>query len=559
MLLGTVVLTAVATGIVWWRAAWIAKHLLRSEAPKSIAVKSGGVYRVEVGRVRLSLLGRRITVDSIRLTTDSAVNARRSRPRTTLHLEFQRCAIGGMHMIPLILGRGLVAERFGCEGVSATADVPGRGPAPNLGGAEPPAPQGAFFTLQQDVRLPAFAPRVDIARVDFPHVELDVQLQRGHGGRARVELAHLQWTMSDLMIDPTDTVASARPLFSRSVALSAADFIAHPESGSAVRVAGMVASITDSTVELHGISWAPTLGDSAFFRARPYRRSLVKTHIARLAVRGLDVGGFLLGLGVRGRGVQVDSLRIDVSSDRRRPANPRPATRRTPQRWIAELGSSVRIDSVVVRGGEITYRELRARHLRPGVLTFARLSATAFNVRHVDGGRRVGASVTLRATAYLQNAGRLDAQFVAPLDASGFEMSFRGTLGPMPASSLNAFIAEAFAFRLAKGRVIEIPFAAIVRNGTAEGTITPRYHDLTLKVTGRGSGGILASGGVVGDAARGIATFVGNATEMHADNPDDGETTPREGKINHTFTPTETLPAFLWQSLREGLFAVVRK
>jgi hypothetical protein len=104
-----------------------------------------------------------------------------------------------------------------------------------------------------------------------------------------------------------------------------------------------------------------------------------------------------------------------------------------------------------------------------------------------------------------------------------------------------------------------ITFDATVVNGVAAGTITPRYHDLAIEVTGRGAKGILGGGGVIGDAARGIATFLGNAAEINADNPGDGETVPRTGTIKHTFTPNETLPAFLWASIRDGLFSVMRK
>jgi hypothetical protein len=400
---------------------------------------------------------------------------------------------------------------------------------------------------------------VEVAQIEFPHVVLDVRLQRAGGGQARIELEHLQWRMSDLVVDPADSATLARPLFSGKVELTAANFVAHPDSATAVRVADFRASIGDSTLELRGIAYAPTLSDSAFAQARPYRRSLVKTAVAHVAVQGLDVGALVLHQGLRARRVELDSLRVSILSDRRRPPNPRPPVRRTPQRWIADLDRSVSIDSVLVRAGEIVYREQRPRFPRPGVMTFARVEAVAVNLRHFVGRRRARDPMTLRATAYVQDTGRLDAHFVVPLDAPTFDMTFRGTLGSMPATSFNAFVHETFPLRLTKGRVVEITFDATVANGVAGGSVTPRYHDLTVEVTGRGSQGILGTGGVIGDAARGIATLVGNLTEIHADNPDDGETAPRTGTINHIFNPNETLPAFLWKSIRDGLFAVVRK
>jgi hypothetical protein len=192
-------------------------------------------------------------------------------------------------------------------------------------------------------------------------------------------------------------------------------------------------------------------------------------------------------------------------------------------------------------------------------MTFARLDAVAVNVSHFVGRRTTGDPMTLTATAHLQNVGRLDVQFVVPLDAPRFDMSFRGTLGAMPAASFNAFIRETMPLRLTNGRVVGISFQAMVTNGVARGSVTPRYNDLSVAVTRRGSTGIMGGGGMLSGAARGIASFVGNWMKVRANNPDAADTAPRSGTIRHTFTSDETLPAFLWVSVRDGLLAVVKK
>ena len=553
-------LAALIVGAMWWRAIWVANHLLHVAAPKSIAEKSGGVYQLAVGRVRFNPLKRRIHVDSIQLTTDSAVNARRPIPRTALRLVFHQCTIDGMHMLTLVTGRGLIAASFGCAAATADAEMSLARGAPDTATAPAPAGQ-AFFILQQGLRLPRFAPRIDVARIDFPHASLDLRLRSAARRTARLRVEHLRWQMTEFTVDPADSLATSRPFFSRAVQIAAENFVANPDSEAAVRVATFAASARDSSVEISGIAFAPTMSDSAFARARPYRRSLLKTRIARIGVQGFDAGALMIGAGFRARRVELDSLHVDVFSDKRLPRNPTPPRRRTPQAWIADLGRSVRVDSVFVRGGEVLYREQRPRHATPGVMTFARLDAVAVNVHHSAGGRQSGRvdPMTLRATAYLQNAGQLDTRFVVPLDAPSFDMTFNGSLGPMAATDLNAFVDEALTVRVDKGRILGIGFDARVTHGIAQGMITPRYQDLSIEVTGRGSTGLLAMGGVVGEAARGVATFVANWTELHADNPEAGAAAPRRGPINHVFTSNETLPAFLWVSLREGLFAVVRK
>ena len=228
ILLAFAAVVLLVLGAVWWRATWVVNHLLHSEAPRVIAEKSDAVYRLEVGRARFRPLRRRIIVDSIHLTTNQDVNAQRPRPRTALRLEFHNCTIAGMHIFTLIAGRGLIAESFGCADVRAAAQVPAPSrvaPQPDSA-ITPAAVRQAFFVLQQGLRLPEFAPRVRVARIDFPHAALDFRVQWARGQVARLELEHLEWHMLDFAIDPADSGTTSRPLFSRKTDIAAANFVA---------------------------------------------------------------------------------------------------------------------------------------------------------------------------------------------------------------------------------------------------------------------------------------------------------------------------------------------
>jgi hypothetical protein len=547
-IIGVLLFVVLLAGGLWWRAVAVTRRLLKEDAPAAIRDKSNGVYEVSTGRVRFNPLSRRVSVDTIHVSTNATVNAARPQPRSTLRLSFRECTLSGVRVFKLIFRQGLVAETFGCAAVTAAVDVP-RGPRVPDSTASDDA-ERAFFALQQSLRLPASAPQVRVARVDFPHVALDFRIARARGA-ARLQLDHLSWLMTGFLIDPSDSTALARPLFSDTVEIKAAHFVGELDSATTVTVDALRLSLSDSTLHIGGVALAPRQSDG--------RRTLVRTAAARIDATGLDVGVFLLRQGLRARRVQLDSLRLDVLIDQRRPQNPPPPRRRTPQQWIADIERGIHVDSVVVSGGEIVYREHKPRHSVPAVLTFARLDAVATNVRHVAGRQSTRDRVTLNASAWVQNAGKLDVQFVAPLDAPRFTMTFRGRLGAMPVTHFNAFIKEAMPLRLDKGRVESITFTATVTSGVARGSVIPRYQDLAVEVTGEGSKGILATGGVIGDVARSVATFVGNQTELRSDNPAEGETEPHVGTIAHTFTPDQTLPTFVWKSLRGGLLAVVRK
>jgi hypothetical protein len=212
-----------------------------------------------------------------------------------------------------------------------------------------------------------------------------------------------------------------------------------------------------------------------------------------------------------------------------------------------------------VRNGEAVYREHASGREHFGVVTFANIEAAAANVSHFVGRRTSDDPMTLTARAHIQHAGQLDVQVVLPLDAPRFDMTFRGTLGAMSALNFNPFVRETDALRITDGRVAGGDFSVVVKNGVAFGTITPRFNDLSVSITRHGSEGILGDGGVLGGAARGIATFAANVAVVRANNPDGPADAPRIGTIHHTFTPDETLIAFLWSSIRDGLLSVVKR
>jgi hypothetical protein len=564
-----VVMLAVLVGVcvvgAMWRASWIGNRLLRDWAVKAIANGSGGVYQMSIGRVRFDWALRRVAVDSIALATGRAINASRQQSLPGVRLALSDCTISGVHFFTLVRGAGLVANSFGCGSGSLMVQMPlhfRRGEP----GRPRPVPAGrasrerqAFLVLQQGVRLPSYAPRIRIAQVLFPRMALDIRLPRTASGSSRFELERLQWSMADVVIDPTDPRAADRPLFSRSIDLVASNFVTHPDRATAVHVGMLRTSLTDSTLEARDVAFVPSESGAEFRRSRPSRHDLINLTAGHITARGIDFGAFVVGQGVFARRIEVDSFRIDITSDKRRPGGHDHRPNRTPQQWIADLDETLSLDSLRVRNGEAVYREHASGREHVGVVTFAHIEATAVNVSHFVGRRTSEDPMTLTARAHLQNAGQIDVRVVVPLDAPRFDMTFRGTLGTMSALNFNPFVRETDALMITDGQVAGITFDVEVRQGVASGTITPRFNDLSVRVTQHGSGGILGDHGILGGAARGIVSFAANLAVVRSNNPDHPAEAPRIGRIQHTFTPDETLLAFLWSSLRDGLISVVKK
>lgn len=558
-----VLLAVIVAGGAAWRATWIGRRLLHDWVVKAIAEGSGGVYVLRIGKVHFDWsFPPGIAVDSFALATRRALNAHRPQPLPGLSITLYRCAIRGVGFFHLVLNSGLIAESFGCASGNLMVQMARPTPIPRGNGAAPAKlafeERKPFLVLQQNVRLPSYAPRIRIARVVFPRLVLDVRLPRTAIGAIGLELEQLEWIMADVVIDPSDSAAAFRPLFSRRIDLAASNFVTHPDRATAVRVGQLRTSLTDSTLEIRDVAFEPSKRGAKFRLGRPDRHDVIKLAVGRISAEGIDFGALVYGQGVRARRVEVDSFRIDVTTDKRKPDFTPGSRHRTPQRWIADLDETVSVDSIRVRNGAVTYRQHAVGRQNPGVITFSAIEAAGANASHLVGRRTSSDPMTLTVRAQLQHAGRVDLRVVIPLDAPQFDMSYRGALGAMSALEFNAFVEQVGGVRVQNGDVAGATFNVNVRHGVASGTIMPLFSNLSVSVTRKGSTGILGNGGILGGAARSIASLAANQLMVRASNPD-GSNPPRVGTIRHTYTPRQTLISFIWVGIRDGLMSVVKK
>ncbi|HQW68003.1 MAG TPA: hypothetical protein PLJ23_13235, partial [Gemmatimonadales bacterium] len=121
--------------------------------------------------------------------------------------------------------------------------------------------------------------------------------------------------------------------------------------------------------------------------------------------------------------------------------------------------------------------------------------------------------------------------------------------------ALNAFASDGSGIRFTRGSIQEIRFDAAVTNGRARGQVTPRWTDLGIELPGLSR----KNTGIFGGLKRAAAKFVANAFMVRDNNTTGGKEPPRNGRIDHRWRTSETLPQFLWNSLRDPLIPLMKK
>ena len=571
------VVALLAVYLISLRASPLINELLREWATDQVAGQSDSVYALHVGRLHFNWPRRRVTLDSALVVTDSARNARRSWPKTTVQGVLRSCVISGINLPRLVFGRGLEASQIGCAEVHWESDAPPDSasvarfqqartraprpspqPAPGAAQRTMEAPHGAVMSFQRELLLPRRVPTIRIGRIAFPTVAIGIVAHKPSGDRKRFDLARARLLVTGVVIDPAAPQYRARPLFADGVVLHADSTEFHPDTAQMVRVGALEIDLTDSTITVHDFEQGPRISDADFQRLSPYRRSRMRVKAARLAIRGMDQGGYSRAGAIVARAIELDSLQFDILDDKRKPRRPGPRTsRRTPQSWFSALENRVAVDTIRATKAAIIYEEFKTGHDRPGRLTIDDVDLLALHARH-EPGRRSGAdTMSLELRGKLMQQGELRLAITTPLDAERMTMWVRGSVGSMDAQAFNPLIEHVTPARVKSGRIDGVVFEYTVRNDVARGVVVPRYTDLAADITGTGAGGILGKRNPISGLLRAGAEAA-QGLKVRQNNPEEPDRAPRVGRVNHTFGG-ESLPSWFWNVIKQGLLSVVMK
>jgi hypothetical protein len=314
-------------------------------------------------------------------------------------------------------------------------------------------------------------------------------------------------------------------------------------------------NVPAGTASVDSLRIGPDGNDAAFQRRHRYRTDRMVLSATRVALVGMDLPAYLNAGNFLLRRADAEGVELDILTDKRKsPAPGRQTTHRHPQQVLRDLGLVLRADTITV-AGEARYREHAKDAPRPGVVTFRNLKATLFNLTTDPVRMTDSTPFRLVADARLMGAGAFHFELEMPLLAEEFTMRYRGRLGAMPVASLNAFASDGAGIRFTRGDLQEIRFDATVTKGRARGQITPRWTNLGIELPGLSR----KNTGILGGLKRAAAKFVANAFMVRDDNTTGGKEPPRNGTINHAWRTSETLPQFLWNSLRGPLIPLMKK
>ena len=533
-------LLVVALAFRWWDRS--VEDRLERWAVEEIARRTDSTYHLALGDLSFLPLAGSISFDSAIVSTDSVRNRRRKSPLPALAWSARGCRVSGLDVVRLVFRRSFAARELGCDRVVVGIALAARAEEEGRTNPDSAAPTAQLEELARPLGLSLF----EVADVSFPALSLTLK-RPGKRGETSILLEHARFEAKELVFEPTANPRERRTLSAGRARLTATGLVLRSGTLTEIAIAGAEADLTDSTLRLAGARHEPSIPEDQWVRRVRVRRDRIRFELDSLRARGVAWRAFLATGDIEARALELEGARLDVLTDKRIPRG-RPRRHRTPQQEAAGADLTFSLDSLLVSDGSVVYREREPETERPGRVSFDAVRARVLNLHLPPRGK----PLRIQARARLLTEGLLIVEASVPLDAPDFRYQLSGRLGRMSATAFNRFLSENESFDFGDGSVEGIDFRQTVSGGRALTTVTPRYHDVSVRPTSDG-------GGLLGSVKRAVKKFVANAFVVDDRNPDEDGDNLRTARIVRRYDPAKTWLQFLWFGLRDGLMETLKE
>jgi len=340
-------------------------------------------------------------------------------------------------------------------------------------------------------------------------------------------------------------------LFSKRVDFSLPTFsYVTEDSFYSVQIRNLKGSLSDSLLTIDSFSYKPNYSEDVYAAKHPVARAGIDFRLTQITLHGINYKKIFAGKSIELHKLEAETWYLNSYLDRRRPPDIHPDDSPMPNEIIQSLPIKLSIDSLILNKGKAIVRERSRGSLKPGVLFFDRTRLTVAPICSDSLGKYFGKTTEITANAYFVGEGLLRATASYPLMDKNFNIKIHGTVGRFDTKKLNTWLIPFERLEVSEGIVESGNIDINIRSGTATTTVTPVYHDFSLKILATD---IKEKRGIL----EGIKTFWANTFVLKSNNLATDDKPAKSGTASVTRHRDEEFMQFLWISLRKSLGKVV--
>ena len=306
-------------------------------------------------------------------------------------------------------------------------------------------------------------------------------------------------------------------------------------------------SVADSEMVADSITCSSLIHDEQFFAKSQFRQTRFRFDIPQVNIIGLDCLAFLQGDTYKATSITMHDVFADILVNMDKPYDKNSPNPQMPNEVLSSMKETVKLDSLKIINGRLTYSERYAVKAIPGVITFNKVNVSVSGIAnhkaHPD-------TAVIHGEGLFMNTGAMKLFMAIPLSSKDFSLRCSGSLSTMDLTELNLFIEAGEHRRIKSGTLQSAAFTTDVISGNTSGTLRLVYKDLTIAVLNKDTG---SEKGIFNQ----ISSFFGKVFVIRRANMPDEKGLMKVGETKYTRSPDDYFLQFVWFALRNGLADVV--
>ena len=308
-------------------------------------------------------------------------------------------------------------------------------------------------------------------------------------------------------------------------------------------------SFSDSLLVIDSFFYKPLFSKGVFAARHRYVQPRLDFRCFDISVHAINFVDLIGGTNLTFRTCSAGSWSLDFFSDRRIPDDPHPPRATLPNDVVRSIAMPINVDSIILDHGSILWGE-RWPGMETGTLTFSNSRIAIYPFCTDSLNPNFTAPTKIAVNALFLGESEVHGLLTYPLHNRTVDFDINATVGSFSAKKLNSELIPIERLEVTDGTINHGIIRMNVRNDIATTTVTPEYHDLSIKVLAKGA---KESRGIM----EGIKTFIANAIALRTNNLGHEEHSAVSATTTLRRTKDQEFLQFAWLALRKSLGKVV--
>ncbi|MEC3880107.1 hypothetical protein [Parapedobacter sp. 10938] len=517
-------------------ASWFVNRMLKPKLAAALVARvaegTEGRYALTYNRLELSVLAGNAMATGIRLRP-RAPHDSTWRPATSYDIQVARLRVSGVGLLRLLVTGNLHISTIAVDTPSiritthATVDT-----------AEVDTAGGAWLDRLAENRALA---GTRVGRFAIHEGELALVSDRDAG---RLHVRQINATLRDIQVDAAALHDTSRLYGAKAAHITAAAVAyTRPDSLYQLRTGALRFETAKRQAVLRDLQYGLTVSKAEFYRHVGRAEDIGDIAVARISLRGIDIGRWVATQTLAASALHIDSGHIAVYKDKTQPNPPENKIGRSPHQQLLRMEQRVAIDSARVGAMDIRFTEVSDQTGEAGTVTFGGTTALIHHLTNDSAELARDPFMLLHARARAMGAGDLSVDFRFDLRDSLGAHTYHAEVGPMDATAFNRMLTPQLRVEVAGGNVRSLRFDMEANDRRTAGTLQLDYDGLKVNFLRENRDG--------GTSTKKVASFLANRFLLNDSNPD-------ANGVHHTGQVYIERPAsfsffkMIWRSIREG-------